>query len=463
MSKWVVIVLFLIAKGLTFGNCFFWDSIAGYSKPATYLLAHGFQSFVYPPDMVAEPPLAHLYLATLWQLLGRELWVAHLSITLFAVGVILQVHQLARRISPRRAGWITLLVLLEPATLTQLLSLSPDVLLCFFALGCLNAILDRRPTLLLLFASCLVLVSVRGIVVCAGIGLAYWIGWYLQDRRLKTSFARAIVPFIPALLLIAAWLIYRKIECGYFGYAPGFAYAEHRQLVGIGPFFRNITGLGRSMLDSGRIIVWIFLGIALWRNGLTASLRKAGSALFPIALLTILLTLACVTLPFSNPFGNRYFLVPYILLILTTVLLLEHPAEPKRRVSLSFVVMGLVLISGHFWPYPERLSKPWDCTLAHLPYYPLRQEMIHYLEQENIQPEEVATDFPLRGRFGDLDATNDERHFASVDGEKRRYLIYSNIYNWSDERIDNLNSGEWTPIKSLSLGQVWLTLYRSND
>jgi len=105
MSKWVVIVLFLIAKGLTFGNCFFWDSIAGYSKPATYLLAHGFQSFVYPPDMVAEPPLAHLYLATLWQLLGRELWVAHLSITLFAVGVILQVHQLARRISPRRAGW----------------------------------------------------------------------------------------------------------------------------------------------------------------------------------------------------------------------------------------------------------------------------------------------------------------------------------------------------------------------
>ena len=89
--------------------------------------------------------------------------------------------------------------------------------------------------------------------------------------------------------------------------------------------------------------------------------------------------------------------------------------------------------------------------------------MIHYREQENIQPEEVATDFPLRGRFGDLDATNDERHFASVDGEKRRYLIYSNIYNWSDERIDNLNSGEWTPIKSLSLGQVWLTLYRSND
>ena len=86
MSKWVVIVLFLIAKGLTFGNCFFWDSIAGYSKPATYLLAHGFQSFVYPPDMVAEPPLAHLYLAILWQLLGRELWVAHLSITLFAVG-----------------------------------------------------------------------------------------------------------------------------------------------------------------------------------------------------------------------------------------------------------------------------------------------------------------------------------------------------------------------------------------
>lgn len=463
MSRWLLILLFLVAKGFTFGNCFFWDSVAGYSKPATYLLTHGFLSFVYPPEMVAEPPLAHLYLATLWRLLGRELWVAHLSITLFAVGVILQVYRLARRVAPRQAGWITLLVLLEPATLTQLLSLSPDVILCFFALSCLNAIIDHRQSLLALSAACLALTSVRGMVVCGGIGLAYWIWLTLQARQPWISLRKAFRPFIPALTLVAAWLICRKLESGYFGYAPGFAYAEHRQLVGIGPFLRNCAGFCRSMLDSGRFIIWIALAIVLWRTGLRAAIRQSRTAFFPIALPTILLALACVTLPFSNPFGNRYFLMPYILLILTTASLSCRQAPIPKRTGAAFLIMGLILASGHFWPYPERLSKPWDCTLAHIPYYHLREQMIRYLEEKDIAPEEVATDFPLRGRFGDLDATNDERHFASVDGEKRRYLIYSNIYNWSDERIDDLASGEWETIKTLRQGQVWLTLYRSRD
>ena len=40
--------------------------------PASYLLENGFLSFVYPAQYVAEPPLAHLYLALLWSLFGKK-------------------------------------------------------------------------------------------------------------------------------------------------------------------------------------------------------------------------------------------------------------------------------------------------------------------------------------------------------------------------------------------------------
>ena len=94
MIKYVVLILFLVLKFFTLENCFFWDNTAGYSMPASYLLENGFLSFVYPAQYVADPPLAHLYLALLWSLFGKSLLVAHLSITVFSLGVIWQVYRL---------------------------------------------------------------------------------------------------------------------------------------------------------------------------------------------------------------------------------------------------------------------------------------------------------------------------------------------------------------------------------
>ena len=112
MIKYVVLILFLVLKFFTLENCFFWDNTAGYSMPASYLLENGFLSFVYPAQYVAEPPLAHLYLALLWSLFGKSLLVAHLSITVFSLGEIWQVYRLCERLETKYTPYIFLLVLL---------------------------------------------------------------------------------------------------------------------------------------------------------------------------------------------------------------------------------------------------------------------------------------------------------------------------------------------------------------
>lgn len=56
MIKYVVLAIFLVLKFFTLDNCFFWDNVAGYSIPASYLLEHGFLQFIYPPELVSKSP-----------------------------------------------------------------------------------------------------------------------------------------------------------------------------------------------------------------------------------------------------------------------------------------------------------------------------------------------------------------------------------------------------------------------
>lgn len=494
MAKYVVLVLFLVLKFFTLDNCFFWDNVAGYSMPASYLLEHGLFSFVYPVNYVSEPPLAHMYLAVLWTLLGKNLLVAHLSVTLFSVGVIWQVWRLCEKLNTKYTPYIFLLAVSEPTLSTQLILISPDVILCFFALLSINLLLENKRGWLAVSACCLGLVSIRGFVVCAGLGLGYLvIAKVIEKKSFKEAFVYVFPSFIPVLLALGAWFLYRKLETGYFLYQPGFEYQEHRELASLSHIIKNIASLAIRMLDSGRIIVWLFLLVAIIKmyqksvleNAEYADkaqsnadnidfnkkvcvtlriLRRLRSVIailvcsrLGIIYLSVLFTMSLVTIPVTNPFGDRYFIVLYILLALITAQLLSKVYE-ARKIRIVFVGMLLVLASGNFWVYSERMSKAWDSVLCHLPCYSLRQEMITYLEDQHIDVNDVSASFPLNAPFADLDINEDKRQFTPVDWDKSRYIIYSNLYNWDDESINAIHS-KWKLQKELKSGLIFLRLY----
>ena len=458
MIKYVVLILFLVLKFFTLENCFFWDNTAGYSMPASYLLENGFLSFVYPAQYVAEPPLAHLYLALLWSLFGKSLLVAHLSITVFSLGVIWQVYRLCERLETKYTPYIFLLVLLEPALSTQFILISPDVITCFFALLSVNLLLENKRSWLALSVLCLGLVSIRGFVVCSGLGLAYLVILIAIDKKsFKEAFLYVFPSFVPVLLVLGAWFLYRKWDTGYFMYQPGFEYQEHRELASLSYMIRNIASLAIRMFDSGRIIVWILLFVAVLKIGIKNFFSFIVRSPLSIIYLSVLLTMSLVTIPMTNPFGDRYFIVLYILLALVTARLLSE-AYGGTKIRVIFIGMILVLVSGNFWVYSEKMSKAWDSVLCHFSYYPLRQEMITYLDEQGISVNDVSASFPLDSSFSDTEANEDNRRFSSVDFDKSQYIIYSNIYNWDDEYIDALCM-DWKLQKEFKYGLIYIRLY----
>ena len=458
MIKYVVLILFLVLKFFTLENCFFWDNTAGYSMPASYLLENGFLSFVYPAQYVAEPPLSQLYLALLWSLFGKSLLVAHLSITVFSLGVIWQVYRLCERLETKYTPYIFLLVLLEPALSTQMILISPDVITCFFALLSVNLLLENKRSWLALSVLCLGLVSIRGFVVCSGLGLAYLVILIAIDKKsFKEAFLYVFPSFVPVLLVLGAWFLYRKWDTGYFMYQPGFEYQEHRELASLSYMIRNIASLAIRMFDSGRIIVWILLFVAVLKIGIKNFFSFIVRSPFSIIYLSVLLTMSLVTIPMTNPFGDRYFIVLYILLALVTARLLSE-AYGGTKIRVIFIGMILVLVSGNFWVYSEKMSKAWDSVLCHFSYYPLRQEMITYLDEQGISVNDVSASFPLDSSFSDTEANEDNRRFSSVDFDKSQYIIYSNIYNWDDEYIDALCM-DWKLQKEFKYGLIYIRLY----
>lgn len=458
MVKYIVLIIFLVLKFFTLDNCFFWDNIAGYSIPANYLFENGLLQFIYPPEFVSEPPLAHMYLAILWLLFGKSLLVAHLSITLFSLGIIWQVYRLCKKLNTQYTLYIFLLVLLEPALSTQLILISPDVIMCFFALWSINLLLENKRKWLMLSTLCLGMVSIRGFVVCAGIGLGYWfIEKVFGQKSFKAAFLHVFPSFIPILLVIGAWFLYRKIETGYFMYQPGFSYMQHRELASFSQIIKNILSLALGMLDSGRIIIWIFLFIAIFKMGIKNFIHYLSTSRLCFIYIGILFTMLLVTIPITNPFGDRYFIILYILLTLITSQLLVQVYKTKKF-QVIFIGMILILFSGNFWIYSEKKSKSWDSVLCHLPYYTLREEMITYLENQNININDVSASFPMNATFSDTEINDDNRQFSTVNWEESQYILYSNLYNWKDEYINTIHT-EWIPQKELKSGLIFLRLY----
>ena len=394
----------------------------------------------------------------LWSLFGKSLLVAHLSITVFSLGVIWQVYRLCERLETKYTPYIFLLVLLEPALSTQMILISPDVITCFFALLSVNLLLENKRSWLALSVLCLGLVSIRGFVVCSGLGLAYLVILIAIDKKsFKEAFLYVFPSFVPVLLVLGAWFLYRKWDTGYFMYQPGFEYQEHRELASLSYMIRNIASLAIRMFDSGRIIVWILLFVAVLKIGIKNFFSFIVRSPLSIIFLSVLLTMSLVTLPMTNPFGDRYFIVLYILLALVTARLLSE-AYGGTKIRVIFIGMILVLVSGNFWVYSEKMSKAWDSVLCHFSYYPLRQEMITYLDEQGISVNDVSASFPLDSSFSDTEANEDNRRFSSVDFDKSQYIIYSNIYNWDDEYIDALCM-DWKLQKEFKYGLIYIRLY----
>ena len=131
-----------------------------------------------------------------------------------------------------------------------------------------------------------------------------------------------------------------------------------------------------------------------------------------------------------------------------------------KKMGIIIAIIGL--ISGSFWVYPKRIAQGWDSTLAHFPYYSMRQSMIHFMDENKLDKEQIGFDFPGAYPQKFLDLSNEEWSFPEVDFKSQKYILYSNVVNeFTDEELVELEKN-WQVIHQETSLTVEMILYRRN-
>ncbi len=466
MPRYLILSLLLLGALLATWqvrhNAFFWDTVQLGAKHGAWYADNHFRYLLLPDEIDSgHPPGFGMYLAAVWALFGRSLAASHLAMLPFLLGIIFLLFKTGDYFGGRRSSWmLALLAFADPVLAGQSVLVSPDVVLVFAFLLALNGILYQKESAKMAGALLLAAISTRGmmaVVVLYAFELAaFWRGrWDFPLRK--------ALPYVPAGLLALAFLGYHYQQKGWVGYHADAPWASLFARATPAEFLRNLAVLGWRMLDFGRIFLWpllAWLAFQLWkRRGKLSDPVRQTLLLFAIAL-------PLMSLPFllyKGLHGHRYLLPVFLPLSILFYTLLVHSSLALRRRYAFFGLAVAGLLTGNLWVYPDTISQGWDSSLAHLPYYPLRKQMIAYLDQQGIPLEEVGTAFPEIGPLDHRELNGDWRGMKAKNLASDKYILYSNVMNdFTDEEIRELKAG-WTPARALRKGGVRLVLYRRGE
>ncbi len=455
-------------------HIFFWDTVQLASKHAHWYYEQNFQYLLLPESIDSgHPPIFGLYLAWCWKIFGKSLIVSHFSMLPFLLGIVWLLQQIGTYYANEKAAkYLILLVLFDPFFAGQSVLVSPDIVLVFAFLWCIFAIIHQRIIGIILGTILLGTISMRGMMATFGLYLWWVLTIYFQPIKshsnpkkiLAIAFTK-LPYFLPAGLIAMLFLGYHYQETGWIGYHPNSPWAGSFKQVDVSGFLKNIGLFGWRLLDFGRLFL---LGVLIWMLFKKINIKRCFSSekellqvqsLFTlIAVLSLLLT---PSLLLHEGLMSHRYLLP---ITLSITLLFYHVCfvffTKKKTRQLLFGVAFTGLLTGNFWVYPKHIAQGWDATLAHLPYYVLRDKMIQYIEQEEIPLDEIGTVFPNIGPFEIYDLAEQSTGFVKKDFSKNKYFFYSVVYNdLSDEELAELENN-WQLLKEFEAYGISVILYK---
>lgn len=434
------------------------------SKHAHFYYDNHFSQLLLPTEIDSgHPPAFGMYIAACWKLFGQTLPVSHLAMLPFLWGIVLLLFAIGRHFGSQGAAWMfALLAFADPVFAAQSVLVSPDIVLVFFFLLGLWGIVRQKPWAIAIAIAGLALISMRGMMAAAL--LFAWEA--IAIHRDTRSRIRALWPYIPGGILAAGYLAFHFSSTGWIGYHPGSPWAPSFERVDAWGFARNVIVYLWRMLDFGRVFVWAALLYLLWQwRGRKIQLKEEEQRKVRQLVLLFLLSLPFLgftLLMYKGLSSHRYLLPSFIALALLCHTLLSymlkaHRSQLAAHSSLFIIVFGL--LSGHLWIYPPHISQGWDASLAHWPWYGLRQQALEFFQAENIPLEQVGTAFPEIGPLKYRDLSGRETGMKTKDLEADRYILWSNVMNdFSDAEREELQL-HWQVKKHWKQGGVQIVLY----
>ncbi len=447
-------------------HIFFWDTVQLASKHATFYYDNELKLALLPDEIDSGhiPTFGYL-LAVLWTIFGKSLWISHLFILPFAIGIAWQLNKLVRHYFDKQHHiWVMLIVLADTTFLSQASLVSPDIpLLFFFLLGLNSIVFDNKKLKALAFA-CLFLVSLRGMILTVPLFLFD----VFLNLNLKVNLKNKVVdlvkiglPYLPAALIFILFSWFHFNQKGWIGYHENSPWAIFFERVGVDGMIKNTAIFGWRLLDFGRIALWI-IGIilvpTLWKK--RKLLDKKTKQLGALAFL-ILAFLSIPAIIYFDLKGHRYFMPIYFSISIFICYALFQIIENKTFKIIGGFFVLISLISGSFWVYPDKISQGWDSTLGHLPYYNLREKMIQFMDKNGIDKAKVGFDFPGAYPQKYLNLSNETWSFPEVDFKKQQYILYSNAVNeFTDLELQELDKS-WKLIHSENSKTIKFRLYHN--
>ena len=465
LSLFIFSVLAIVFTYPISENAFFWDTVQLGSLHAHFYLDNNFSQFFLPESMDSgHPPVFGIYLAFIWKLFGKTLAISHYAMIPFLIGIIIYLH-LFGRLFFQSFGFLlgfVLLFLIDPCVAGQMALVSPDVPLILFFLMSIYGIFTQKKTHLLLGIIGLCMISTRGMMTAAAFFVFDLCNYFWLEKnrfQLLPLFKKGWA-YIPGGILGITFLIAHYYHTGWIGYHENSPWVDSFDKVNLSGFFKNILILGWRLVDLGRIILWIIIlviGNQIIQKKLPFDLKTKQLILL---FLCMCIFLVPAMLTHKMLLGHRY-LLPIFLVINILAVCLVSLIDSKKLVKRWFIIAGILgFIIGNFIIYPKKIAQSWDSTLANLPYFDLRKEMIAYIEQSKIPYQSVGSVFPNIQTFELIDLNGNQNKFVEKDFEKNDYIFYSNIFNdFTDQEIDILES-EWTVVKQLNQNGICVILYK---
>ena len=463
-------ISFLVYGILTiicWNNGYFGDNIQLTSIEAHWYYLTDFKTFLIPksaPEFgiygTGAPPTLPLITAFLWKFIGYKIWVSHAFIALWAIVLIFNLQKLLNRFfSASNKGWVSFIILMETSVLTQFAIAAPDFILFTALIISLRGIFEKNSYLLFIGFLFLMTISTRGFFTGCILVFVHFIFYFIEKNEFATrSILKTFLPYLPTFLLMAIYIYYYIATQGWFFSNSKFSEAQKapNSIIFI---LKHLCDLCLRLIENGRILIWIISFYVIWKTykkNLKISALYKFISIFFLLLTTLYLSFVFLT---KMPFLTRYFMPHIFLLTLFTVDGLTKLVN-KNKVKYFFILILCFELTGHFWIYPEKITKIWDSTLAHLPYYSLRDKCFNYIDQQKIDYKDISAGFCLY----------DNRQFVELKKSKKivgknnenKYFIYSNISNVPDDWIDEFNNKNlWKPIKSFKQGFVFITIYEN--
>lgn len=453
----ILLPFFIILTLLTvfsFNVPFFWDSTF-FSTTAVHFYNNGIKGLIGPIEYdTGGFPLYSSYLTIIWKYFGKTLTVSHLAMLPFLLGVIYEFFKLAKRyLNERTIVYALVLLIIHPVFITQSILMGYDIIILYFFLLSLNALYSNKSILYSIALIFLCLISIRGIMLAS----VLFIFDLILNKKLDL---KLIKNYFPSILILIIWTIYHKQQTGWYLFSP-IREDNHEQFAGVGMMLRQFIYIVWKNIDLGGIVLWIiflFSGLYFFKKAKSTQHKELlRSVLISFFVLTAFMILI------KNPIGHKYFLVVFVLLILSVCYFIQQIEKQKVRIVL-FTLIAICLVAGNFILYPQRYGNAWDSSLKTIPYFKIEKEMKEFIQKNKIPQNAIGTQFPLTMDLNVSHLSDSTFHYSDIEDANINsypYFLYSNIINTNRiEELDEIKK-TWVIQKEMKNGMIELVLYKN--